>query len=831
MQYHIWDNDLTVDRVCAEAEARSPSVKPNQGNIQVATQTNAPGAVNTRFLEEIFGFSWEDASVGSFRVYEQANWTTYKALDAVGLYPPENNNYYAVSLFDPPDLRRKKNFKTLCALVVDDVGQKVDPAKVLAMLGEPMYRLETSPGSEHWGYRLVPWVDDLDRASRLIKAFIEVVCGGKDPGMQGVTRFVRLMEGTNTKPNDDGTPKAYKSRLLEMDTNKGVLNPEDVARKLGVTWTRAAGTVPTVLSDFDSLGTEVSSLRPVKTEDPTARALWKLKLIRSGGREAAGGYGWDILCPWSDDHTPSAARDTGTFYFRGGGFKCWHGHCEKKGPADVRARLDELLREQSGGKITLDDFEPPTGKLTVVDPASVPLVTLAPEPAALRAFFGRIVYHAGEDRFINLTNGTAMVDRALDTVWGTALEDYLPRNQRGNPITPSVWYRGHTQRQVVDKRTWWPGKPQLFVHDGVRYLNTWREIPRPLAGVPDAELDAYVKASDWLTLVSILFGASAANREHYLDYLAMVCAAVDLKPGHNPLFTGQQGIGKEITLEPVIRVLGSDRYRQLDQEALNGQFTDWVKHRLVVLPEVRRTTRGSATDHDQYQRLKALCDPGKRVISLNEKYRNPISVVNAFVLMMTSNEDRPMSLPADDRRLWVVNMSPTGWPVSRYQQLALWYDLPSPWGETNSHAIFEWLVRRWAGVDPFKMTGGAPMTSDKQDLIAISRSDLETWIEENLFPATSPLVLSDVFSSLDVLNKVETAVRVGGYGLIRSVPIPGLIGMGRLLAKLGCPKLNKGQGVPSVSGVERKLWAKPGNVSFSAMNEAELVAWLQSSNK
>ena len=71
MQHHIWDNDLTVDRVCAEAEARSPSVKPNQGNIQVTTQKNIPGAVNTRFLEEIFGFSWEDASVGSFRVYRR----------------------------------------------------------------------------------------------------------------------------------------------------------------------------------------------------------------------------------------------------------------------------------------------------------------------------------------------------------------------------------------------------------------------------------------------------------------------------------------------------------------------------------------------------------------------------------------------------------------------------------------------------------------------------------------------------------------------------------------------------------------------------------------
>ena len=160
----------------------------------------------------------------------------------------------------------------------------------------------------------------------------------------------------------------------------------------------------------------------------------------------------------------------------------------------------------------------------------------------------------------------------------------------------------------------------------------------------------------------------------------MIVGATGVKPGHNPLLIGVQGAGKEIMLRPVMDFLGPSRYRQIEQEDLKGGFTDWIANRLVILPEVYRPTRWNRHGMDEYQRIKAFCDPGKPFMPMNRKYEGVIQVRNVFVLVMTSNEDRPLSLPPDDRRIWVVRVKETGWPVARFQALARGFTEPSPWG-------------------------------------------------------------------------------------------------------------------------------------------------------
>jgi hypothetical protein len=292
-------------------------------------------------------------------------------------------------------------------------------------------------------------------------------------------------------------------------------------------------------------------------------------------------------------------------------------------------------------------------------------------------------------------------------------------------------------------------------------------------------------------------------------------------------------VGKEIILVPVIRTLG-DRALQIDQGDLNGTFTDWLKRRLVVLPEVRRTTRGTTTDHDQYQRIKALCDPGKPLVRLNEKYQKPTQVRNVFVLVMTSNEDKPMSLPPDDRRIWVIEARDPGWDPADYQDLVAWYDQSSPWGGTaNVFAVGEWLIRRW---DPNTMLtrvlGHAPMTPEKARLIDLSRGDIHIWVEELLKRVTpDPLTLPDAFTASDVMARIEDAARTGGEGLSRWTPAPGITAVGRILNALGCARLNGGQTVPMPGGPMRRLWAKPGDRVFSAMSERELTDWLTANRR
>jgi hypothetical protein len=166
---------------------------------------NTPSVnTNREFLELVFGEHWPHAEVCSVPVLGQDDkykhyWNTRPAGDCVHTLNPDWNNYFCVSLMNTPGIRRKANFKALHVLVVDDVGPKVAMALALDTLGEPTYQLETSLGNEQWGYVLEPPITDLARAESLILRTIQALAGGRDPGMAGVTRLMRLPVGTNTK--------------------------------------------------------------------------------------------------------------------------------------------------------------------------------------------------------------------------------------------------------------------------------------------------------------------------------------------------------------------------------------------------------------------------------------------------------------------------------------------------------------------------------------------------------------------------------------------------------------------------------------------------------
>lgn len=159
---------------------------------------------NQHFLQRMFGDQWERAHLATFHVDPRqagpAEWLGGPAKFWISRCLPEHNNYYAVSLFHG-DRRVERQFDRLFVLGIDDVGPKVDPDAVLALMGEPTYRIETSPDNEQWGYRLEQPLSGVRRSRELIRALRIKLTGGdaRDPGMESVTRYLRLPFGANTK--------------------------------------------------------------------------------------------------------------------------------------------------------------------------------------------------------------------------------------------------------------------------------------------------------------------------------------------------------------------------------------------------------------------------------------------------------------------------------------------------------------------------------------------------------------------------------------------------------------------------------------------------------
>ncbi len=251
-------------------------------------------------------------------------------------FDQKDNAYVAVSSFlragDGSFRRRGDTFAAGRALMVDDVGTKVDRAIVGNVT--PTLKVETSPGNEQWWYILDKPELDAPRFDGLIRAFITAKLLGADPGMSGVTRVGRLPGFANGKAKYGG----FTTRTVECS---------------GKLWSQD--------SLLRSFGLNINGRREIRPKLQTEVAIERNRafttvykwLLRHGmlKKKEPDPSGWmEMHCPWVGDHTDKA--DTGAAirepapendYY--GGFRCHHGHCADKGWAELTEWIGERAAE------------------------------------------------------------------------------------------------------------------------------------------------------------------------------------------------------------------------------------------------------------------------------------------------------------------------------------------------------------------------------------------------------------------------------------------------------------------------------------------------------
>jgi hypothetical protein len=297
-----------------------------------------PGVSNGDFLGAVFGADWKRAHVTGFScdpVDAARQWRGEHAARRLNTLLPSTNNYYAVSAFSGQN-RQKGEFAALHVIVFDDVGAgasaKVPPERILARGLQPSYRLETSQGNEQWGFILAVPETDLARAEAAIDGFIksELTADGKDPGQSGVTRYVRLPVGRNTKAKYG--PGGFSCQLTEWAPTRRY-RLDAICAAWGIDLAGAA---------LGAAGRRQP--RPNAEENDLLAALKQLGLVLWEDR---GSGTIHIRCPFVDEHT--GGGETGTAYLPGGGIKCHHGHCQDRKTPDFIARIKETLAEQGDG--------------------------------------------------------------------------------------------------------------------------------------------------------------------------------------------------------------------------------------------------------------------------------------------------------------------------------------------------------------------------------------------------------------------------------------------------------------------------------------------------
>lgn len=256
------------------------------------------------------------------------------------------NAYTTVASFvraaDGSYRRRTETFAAGRALMVDDVGTKVDPAVVSSV--RPTVRIETSPGNEQWWYMLEEPCRDMARFDAVIRAFISGKLLGADPGMSGVTRVGRLPGFQNGKAKYGG----FRVRMVASDPFETFTIEELLERfHLKLNGQRV---------HREKLVAE-EAIERNRNFERAYRYLDRHGYLKKREPDPSG---WtEMRCPWIEDHTGGA--DTGAairepspendFY---GAFRCHHGHCADRGFADLTDYITDNAAEALADAANID---------------------------------------------------------------------------------------------------------------------------------------------------------------------------------------------------------------------------------------------------------------------------------------------------------------------------------------------------------------------------------------------------------------------------------------------------------------------------------------------
>lgn len=802
-----------------------------------AAQLHAPdaGGLDHKVLPALFETP-HDASKAwlcAFTETARPNWTgaERKNWHAGGLKAMERQNAYVCNgTYRDGTKRSKSNVEKIHFYVLDDIGSKVGYSHARGVLAKggviPALEIETSPGNETWliAAKGIDTQQSFDRYTALQRAMGRA--GLTDPAMKDTTRYVRLPFGINDKTkylDAKGKAPSVRPLLIAPSTTKR-WEIDELAKALGIDLDAEIAS-ETLVASGHAGGTLLKN-----GLDPYVSALGELGLVLSQKPN-----GWiEIECPWEHEHTTRGL--TGTAYLPGGGWECHHGHCAGRSTEDFKAELRRRLDAKgvkggSSGFLASAAFDDPDADVGLADAVRALADKLgvledgdaltSSEPG--QSFLDRVAYVKNSDRFFEIGSGTFMNRNALDTVWTRPLIGVLKRNKQGELAErPSQFFTRAAGTKVADVPIYWPGKPTLFEHDKQVRLNVWRAPERRRRGRKIGSHEIKL----WLKLVLDLTNGDRREARVLLDMLALIVFEQDWKPGFAIILKGTQGIGKDLVLSVLSRALGHTNFSVITPDRIGTRFNVDTEKRAIVVNEMKMTTRGSLTAHDQYNALKTLVAPLPEWVRVERKGIDAYMIPNRAAWFFTTNEDAPIAMDEADRRFFVIECKRTARRDSAfYENIVDWLEALD-----GHELVAEWLEQRGAGLSAARrafLSGNAPTNAAKRNMIDLTPNQgsatarVGAWVAEHMggWP--------ELMTAEDVKQEIAQALKSGVSDMGQDTRlVPSTRQLGAILAGLGWVKVGKGNVIPMPpergSG-RRYVWATRDAAKWETRGKGEVA--------
>ena len=724
---------------------------------------------NETFLKAVFGEEWGLSHVTAFendpsnirKEFRAACWSGGYAKNRLARFSPAENQYFTISLFESDEdgtaRRRKSLFDACFVIVADDVAEKI-PVEQAKKLPVPSYKMLSSMGSEQWGWILTEAVDDADQVNNLLDGLVAkgLAPDGTDPGMKGVTRYVRLPEGCNTKAKrideNGGTP--FPCRLTEWEPDR-TYTLDDLAAAFNIDIHAPRGEQNEIGIDPNQAynGLQHPILEHVKIEGKGHDGFYRLS-----------------ECPNGEMHSDGDVAGAAMQFLPDGriNFMCHHGHCngDKSGNKITGPKAVKLLDKKfSGIEASYQNFQ---AKLLIEGKRN--LAALLPIAAGtaedIDNLLGLTPKPVNEDEGLNISDyfyisGKAggYFDRKTQSVLSKDNLDSIFRRQhqgtRASPLASKVFdFAMDRDTQMAQGFAWMPtGRtPSLptLISDGNRKLvNTWAGVSmQPKKG----------DVQPWLDLMAFVV-PNPTERQHIIEWMAYQLQYIEEKCNWQIVHLGQKGTGKDAMYTPLVRILGQSAGDISAEEVQLGWGDYLAEKKILMFQEIYQPqNKGFA---NLIKTWAAGTASGRTKVNL--KGGKILEQANVMGMVMMSNHKSGFALESGERRYFVVESFFAPKEPAYYAAYYNW--LGSPANPTDASAyVYDYLLN----VDLTNFDAGK-MPYVTEAAIELTERSQADYVQEmiELDQIRAGVFGNDVFTTEQVIHllKAKGYTRFGRNGL------------------------------------------------------------------
>lgn len=316
------------------------------------------------------------------------------------------------------------------------------------------------------------------------------------------------------------------------------------------------------------------------------------------------------------------------------------------------------------------------------------------------------------------------------------------------------------QFRAVQQMGWHPGQPEII--EGM-VSDKGQLMPDPKGKIYNMyrATDAVAVDGDptpWINHVRLLYGDEDAV--HIIKWMAFRIQFPGEKINHALVIGGNQGIGKDLMLEPLRYGAGKTNVAEANPSDLFKDFTPWVESTVVIINEARDL--GDVDRYKFYESSKRFIAAPPDTLPCNRKYLASYDVPNVMAVVITSNNKlNGLHIDPDDRRHFVA------W-CPNDKQGPEYFNYLWPWmKEAGKQIVYGYLQK--LDLQGWDAKASPPKTEAWHQIVEANANPDELQLADTL-EGNQCVTLREIIAAVQLKNNMELAQMLQDKRNARKIP-------------------------------------------------------------